>query len=97
MAASIPGSTPETNLREAPLPAGTLRVLQLTDTHLYASPGGTLLGLNTLRSFQQVVAHVRDFHWPLDLLLATGDLVRPRRHEIAAALSRVRTLEVLRG
>ncbi|MGB5199018.1 MAG: 3',5'-cyclic-AMP phosphodiesterase [Sedimenticolaceae bacterium] len=75
MTASIPGTAPETNLREAHLPAGTLRVLQLTDTHLYANPGGTLLGLNTLKSFQQVVGHVRDFHWPLDLLLATGDLV----------------------
>ena len=75
MTARIPGNAPVSNLREAHLPAGTLRVLQLTDTHLYANPGGTLLGLNTLKSFQQVVGHIRDFHWPLDLLLATGDLV----------------------
>ena len=50
-------------------------VLQLTDTHLYANPVGTLLGVNTLDSFQRVIAHFRDHHWPLDLLLATGDLV----------------------
>lgn len=69
------GSPPDTNLREADLPSGTLRVLQITDTHLYADPVGTLLGINTLESFRQVIQHFRDFHWPLDLLLATGDLV----------------------
>lgn len=75
MTLSITGSRPDTNLREASFPAGTLRVLQLTDTHLYADPVGTLLGVNTFKSFQQVIKHFRDFHWPLDVLLATGDLV----------------------
>ncbi len=70
-----PGPLSDTNLREADLPSGTLRVLQITDTHLYADPVGTLLGINTLESFRQVIQHFRDFHWPLDLLLATGDLV----------------------
>jgi len=69
------GPPPDINLREADLPSGTLRVLQITDTHLYADPVGTLLGINTLESFRQVIQHFRDFHWPLDLLLATGDLV----------------------
>ena len=63
------------DLRNTVFPAGTLRVLQLTDTHLYANPVGTLLGVNTLDSFERVVRHFRDCHWPLDLLLATGDLV----------------------
>lgn len=75
MTSSITGSRPDTNLRAAHFPAGTLRVLQLTDTHLYADSVGTLLGINTLDSFQQVIRHFRDYHWPLDLLLATGDLV----------------------
>ena len=73
--AAMTPSTPDSNLRTARFPAGTLRVLQLTDTHLYANPVGTLLGVNTLDSFQRVIAHFRDHHWPLDLLLATGDLV----------------------
>ena len=55
MTASITGSRPDTNLRESNFPAGTLRVLQLTDTHLYSDPVGTLLGINTLDSFQQVI------------------------------------------
>lgn len=75
MTSSNTGSSPDTNLRSADFPAGTLRVLQLTDTHLYANPVGSLMGINTLDSFQRVIRHFRDHHWPLDLLLATGDLV----------------------
>jgi len=69
------GTVPDADLRESELPPGTLRVLQLTDTHLYAQPTGTLLGINTLDSFQRVIRHFRDHHWAPDLLLATGDLV----------------------
>ncbi len=82
-------STPDSNLRAAKFPAGTLRVLQLTDTHLYASPVGTLLGINTLDSFQRVIRYFRDHHWPLDLLLATGDLVHdasPEGYAVAAEI-----------
>jgi Icc protein len=68
-------STLDSKLRESDFPRGTLRVLQLTDTHLYEDPAGTLLGVNTLDSFARVIEHFRDHHWPLDLLLATGDLV----------------------
>ncbi len=75
MTSSITGNSPDHNLRESAFPPGTLRVLQLTDTHLYANPVGTLLGINTLDSFQHVIRYFRDHHWPLDLLLATGDLV----------------------
>lgn len=75
MMPSPTGTGSDSNLRQSDFPAGTLRVLQLTDTHLYASPGGHLLGVNTLDSFQRVIRHFRDHHWPLDLLLATGDLV----------------------
>ncbi len=53
----------------------TLRVLQITDTHLFADSGGCLLGLNTEESLQAVLADVQDRHLPADLILATGDLV----------------------
>ena len=75
MTVSITGGKPDKNLREINFPPGTIRVLQLTDTHLYANPVGTLLGINTLDSFQRVIQHFREHHWPLDILLATGDLV----------------------
>jgi len=77
------------HLRGTDFPDGTLRVLQLTDTHLYASPVGSLLGINTLDSFERVVRHFRDKHWPLDLLLATGDLVHDASPEGYARLGRI--------
>jgi Icc protein len=59
----------------ADLPPGSLRILQVTDTHLYASPEGCLLGLNTLSSLDQVLALARESLGAVDLILATGDLV----------------------
>lgn len=55
--------------------ARTVKILQVTDTHCYADPGKTLLGLNTDQSFQAVLRLARRLHWPVDLVLATGDLV----------------------
>lgn len=52
----------------------TVRVLQLTDTHLKSYAGGTLLGLDTDYSLQAVIDLVKaEFPEP-DLLLGTGDL-----------------------
>ncbi|MGB5306003.1 MAG: 3',5'-cyclic-AMP phosphodiesterase [Gammaproteobacteria bacterium] len=51
-----------------------IRVVQITDTHLYADASGCLLGLNTEQSLQAVVADVRKNRLPADLILATGDL-----------------------
>lgn len=76
------------NLRGTRYPTGTLHVLQLTDTHLYADPVGTLLGVNTMESFQRVICHFRDVHWPIDLLLATGDLVHDASPGGYAAIGR---------
>jgi Icc protein len=75
MTVTTTGSAPETSLLDEAFPPGTLRILQLTDTHIYADSVGELLGINTLDSFQAVLRHFRETHWPLDLLLATGDLV----------------------
>jgi Icc protein len=55
--------------------ARTLRVLQLTDTHLFASTDETLLGMNTQQSFDQCLRLAQQQHGPADLILATGDLV----------------------
>jgi Icc protein len=55
-------------------PGGTVRVVQLTDTHLCQSPGGTLLGMNTDHSLQAVIDLVKAERPTIDLLLGTGDL-----------------------
>lgn len=58
-----------------PLSGKTLKVLQLTDSHLYADPSRCLLGINTLETFDQVLAQALHEQGTPDLLLATGDLV----------------------
>ena len=52
-----------------------LRLLQFTDTHLYADAAGALLGVNTEQSLLGVLELARQRHWPPDLVLTTGDLV----------------------
>jgi len=59
----------------AGLPAGTLRIVQTTDTHLFADPAGTLLGMTTLGSLDAVLDLVKAEALPADAVLATGDLV----------------------
>ncbi|HHH44389.1 MAG TPA: phosphodiesterase, partial [Gammaproteobacteria bacterium] len=53
--------------------AHPLRVVQVTDTHLYADPDGCLLGLNTRYCLAQVIDLVRSERSP-DLLVVSGDL-----------------------
>ena len=51
-----------------------VRVVQLTDTHLCAKRGGTLLGMDTDHSLQAVIDQVAQERATPDLLLGTGDL-----------------------
>ena len=51
-----------------------LKVAQVTDTHLFANPAGSLLGINTAESLAQVLELLVGAG-PFDLVLATGDLV----------------------
>ncbi len=54
--------------------AGGLRVIQLTDCHIFAAAGDCLRGMDTRRSFEKVLsAALRDCEHS-NLLLATGDL-----------------------
>jgi 3',5'-cyclic-AMP phosphodiesterase len=50
------------------------RVLQITDTHLCAIAGATLLGVDTEASLRAVLRQALGEHTP-DAILATGDLV----------------------
>jgi Icc protein len=61
--------------RKAPAPGQIVRVLQITDTHLFAGSDGCLLGLNTEQSLQAVLAAVAHRHPAAHFVLATGDLV----------------------
>ena len=51
-----------------------IRVVQVSDCHLFAETGGKLLGLNTQFSLDQVLELVAEEQPDIDLILATGDL-----------------------
>src|SRR5690606_32961889 len=51
-----------------------LRVVQLSDCHLFAEESGKLLGLETQFSLDRVLELIRAEQPRIDLILATGDL-----------------------
>ncbi len=65
----------------ASLPEGSLRVLQITDCHLYEDPRGELAGIRTLDTFDEVLRLSKKELPEQDLILATGDLVHDASSE----------------
>lgn len=53
-----------------------IRVVQISDPHLFADVSGRLLGMNTEQSFQKVMSLIRHEQPNFDLLLATGDIAQ---------------------
>ena len=68
---------------------GDVRLLQITDTHLYARADGTLKGVETEATLRAVISWARRHHWPPDAIIATGDLVQD---ETAAGYRRFRSI-----
>lgn len=58
-----------------------LRLLQVTDPHLFKEENGELLGINTLASFDQVLREIQQQNTDYDFILATGDLVQDSSDE----------------
>jgi Icc protein len=69
-----------------PALGGAIRLLQITDTHLFADAGGRLVGVETLATLDAVVAHAMRGAPALDGVLATGDLVHDGSREGYARL-----------
>jgi Icc protein len=65
-----------------------LRVVQISDTHLYADPEGELLGVRTRTGTEAVINHIRSEVGAFDLMVISGDLV----HEEGAAYEQLREL-----
>ncbi|WJV54303.1 3',5'-cyclic-AMP phosphodiesterase [Prodigiosinella aquatilis] len=53
-----------------------VRILQITDTHLFLSEKETLLGVNTYRSYRAVLDAIEAQGYEFDLITATGDLAQ---------------------
>lgn len=72
MTQARPTHTTRLNRDSLPDNAAPVRVIQMTDPHLFGVPGRTLLGMDTADSFQQVLNHL-----PIDTvdrILLTGDI-----------------------
>lgn len=53
----------------------SVRLVQLTDLHLFGAETGRLRGVRTLASATAALAQARGEDWPPDALLVTGDVV----------------------
>lgn len=58
-----------------------VRLIQITDPHLFATEEGELLGVNTSKSFQAVLNAISESSFDYDFVLATGDLVQDHNRE----------------
>jgi Icc protein len=67
----------------------SIRVLHLTDPHLFADSSGELRGTVTAESLQRVLDHYNASDWRADRVLITGDLIQD---DSAAAYDRFRDL-----
>ncbi|OBX05012.1 3',5'-cyclic-nucleotide phosphodiesterase [Gallibacterium genomosp. 3] len=61
--------------------AGVIRLLKVTDPHLFADAESELLGINTFASFQQVLSEIKNSGFESDFILATGDFVQDGSEE----------------
>jgi Icc protein len=59
----------------------TLRLLQITDSHLFRDPSAALLNLNTQHSFEKVLELVTENEPTIDLILASGDISQDASRE----------------
>ena len=53
-----------------------IKITQVTDTHLYGKPSGTLLKMNTNETLNHVIELVKQNEEEIDLVLATGDIAQ---------------------
>jgi len=67
----------------------SLKLLQITDTHLFETPEGEQKGVNTCETLRAVVDDVAAHHPDFDALLLTGDLSQDETPESYELLKRV--------
>lgn len=77
------------SLLKLPVASGArIRILQITDTHLFAGEHETLLGVNTYRSYHAVLQAIQAQCSHVDLIAATGDLAQDHSLEAYRHFSR---------
>lgn len=66
-----------------------LKVIQLSDPHLFGDPDGRLRNVVTRRSLQRVITHVMRHEAPFDVVVVTGDLSQDESEPAYAALAQM--------
>ncbi len=56
-----------------------VELLQITDTHIFADEKDIFDGVDTTASLNEVLNLARENNWPVDAIIATGDLVHDAR------------------
>jgi len=59
----------------------SIRIVQITDVHLFKDPQGVLAGISTWKTFNAVVKQVEQYHGDFDYLILTGDLAQDEELE----------------
>ncbi|ABV88873.1 3',5'-cyclic-AMP phosphodiesterase [Shewanella pealeana] len=59
----------------------SVRIVQVTDPHLFADPEAQLLGVNTANSLGAVLNTISAVNYPAHLMLATGDISQDYSNE----------------
>ena len=54
----------------------SVRIVQVTDPHLYRDTDGVLAGISTWKTFRAVLAQIERQHGDFDFLVLTGDLAQ---------------------
>jgi Icc protein len=75
------------NHQITPAEPAVVKLVQITDCHIFSATGDCLRGVNTRRSFEAVSKAVIDNSEHLDLLLVTGDLSQDGSAESYAYLA----------
>ncbi len=68
-----------------------LKIIQITDPHLFREPDGTLRDVVTRDSFCRVLEHVQGEHFPADAVVVTGDLAQDEIEPTYVALAELLT------
>ncbi|WP_034411477.1 3',5'-cyclic-AMP phosphodiesterase [Candidatus Photodesmus anomalopis] len=61
--------------------SSSIKLLQITDTHLFAPEDGSLLNVITLDSFQAVLGAIIEKKFQFDVIVATGDISQDHSEE----------------
>ncbi len=67
----------------------SIRIVQITDAHLFKDPQGVLAGVRTWKTFTAVLKQVERYHADFDYLILTGDLAQDEELETYRMLREV--------